>query len=362
MKKECAPALSGRRRSLGVALVLGLGHCSVDLASHFGMARLARWMDPLDIVGFFVAFNFFELGIQPLFGLLEDRLRRPRLMALTGLGMLTMSLFLPERDLWLSIVVNAVGNTLFHIGAGVIAMRATPFSASGPGLFIAPGAIGVAIGRTWGSELAFPLWPAAALLLVPAAALIATRAMELPREPSPDLAPSPTRQWFSPVALLLVAIALRAFVGLRVTSALSANGGWALFLAAAVFLGKAGGGFAADWAGWRPTAVGLLAASALLFPLADLALPLALLSLLLFQGVTAVTLAAIWKLLPTRPGLSFGLNCTALFLGAVPVVVRQPLVPPYGLDAGLAIVAAIAIWFSFSHLQRSTRGAELVAP
>lgn len=362
MKKERAPALSGPWWSAGVALVLGLGHCSVDLASHFGMARLARWMDPSDIVGFFVAFNFLELGIQPLFGLIEDSVRRPRLMALTGLAMLAISLFLPERDLWLTIAVNGVGNTMFHIGAGVVAMRATPFSASGPGLFIAPGAIGVAIGRTWGSRLGFPLWPAATLLLVPAVALIATWAVELPREPSPDPAPSSTKEWVSPVALLLVAIALRAFVGLRVNSALSANGGWVLFLAAAIFLGKAGGGFAADWAGWRLTAVGLLAASALLFPLADLALPLAFLGLLLFQGVTAVTLAALWKLLPTRPGLAFGLNCTALFVGAVPVVGRQPLVPPYGLDAGLAIVAAIAIWFSFSHLQRRTRGAELVAP
>ena len=323
-----------------------------DLGSHFVMARLVRALPPDDLIGCFVAYNFWELGSQPFFGLLVDRIPRPRTMALLGLAVLSAGLLFPTHLPWFAMTLSGVGNTLFHVGMGVIAMRATPFSAAGPGLFIAPGAIGVAIARTWGADLLFPLWPVVLLLLLPVALLIGlVPDRAVPPTQTPEASRTPAWLLFA-VGLLMVAVGLRSLVGLRVGAAFGASATWMLPLAVATLAGKGLGGLAADRIGFRTTAVATLAGSALLFLVATENLGLAMLAILLFQSLTGVTLAALWRLMPGRPGLAFGLNCTALFFGSLPVVTRQALPPDLGIDAALCLVAALAIWAALTPRQR----------
>ncbi len=311
------------------------------------MARVSRWLPPDDLIGCFVAYNFWELGAQPLFGLLLDWVYRPRLMALVGLAVLAGGLLLPSDAPWAAMTLSGVGNTLFHVGMGVVAMRATPFSAAGPGLFIAPGAIGVALARGFGRGLEFPLWPV--LLLLVFAALLSLAAPDRGKTTQP--ATEPVRGpglVLGAVGLLMLAIGLRSFVGLRVGAAFGAHAAWVLPLAVATLLGKGLGGVVADRAGFRATAIASLSGAALLFVLAGEHLVLALAAVLLFQALTGVTLAALWRLMPSRPGLAFGLNCTALFVGSVPIVARTGPPPSLELDAVLALGAAAAIAVALS--------------
>lgn len=151
-------------------------------------------------------------------------------------------------------------------------MRATPLQAAGPGLFIASEAIGLVFARAWGNVATFPLWPVLACLAL--AALISTM---VPRSdasaPLSSSSPIRARTVAVVVGLLLVAITVRSLIGLRVSALFVQHAGWALPLAVATFAGKAFGGLAADWLGWRRTSVVALSASVVLMVLAGDHLP-----------------------------------------------------------------------------------------
>jgi FSR family fosmidomycin resistance protein-like MFS transporter len=257
-----------------------------------------------------------------------------------------LSLFVPGSYLWLAVAMTGLGNTIFHIGAGVRSMRATPWRAAGPGLFIAPGAVGVALARGFGAQSAFPMWPVLGGLALAAilAVVLAPNRLPAPLAPAPK---RPAWPWLV-IGLLVVAIVLRSFIGLRVVGTFSAHADWAWPLAIATLAGKAFGGVVADRWGWLRCAVVALGLSAVLFVTAGEVLVLAALAVLLFQSVTGVTLAALWRTMPRWPGVAFGVNCTALFIGCVPIVARWPWPRSTPVDAGLAVVAALAIAAAFA--------------
>jgi hypothetical protein len=71
----------------------------------------------------------------------------------------------------------------------------------------------------------------------------------------------------------------------------------------------------------------------------------ALLGMLLLQSTMPVTLKATHRLMPNRPGLAFGLPCSALFLGGMAGVAPIPaLHSTAGLAVALVASAALALW------------------
>ena len=120
------------------------------------------------------------------------------------------------------------------------------------------------------------------------------------------------------ILLLLITICIRSAVGLSTEFPWKSNITLLIMLTLSVALGKALGGFLADYFGWIKIAVGGLALSALLlffgtqFPVSGIA------GTFLFNLTMPVTLVAISNLLPGKPGFSFGLTTFALAAGALP--------------------------------------------
>jgi len=234
-------------------------------------------------------------------------------------------------------IAAGVGNALFHLGAGGLVLRSSGGRAAPAGVFVAPGALGLGLGlwmgRT-GRGSTFPIYVALAFAVI---ALITLDKDGLKWEPSKGshtlprwsaagkagglptrLAPLP---WLILLMLLLVSVAVRSFVGFG--ACFQCPGGLAVVigLPAAGFLGKLVGGMVADRLGWLRVSTGALLLSLPLIAFSGGSLFLALPGVLLFQSTMAVTLVAVYALMPRWPATAFGLPCLALIAGAFPTFI-----------------------------------------
>jgi FSR family fosmidomycin resistance protein-like MFS transporter len=219
-----------------------------------------------------------------------------------------------------TMVAAGVGNALFHLGAGGLVLRASDGRAAPAGVFVAPGALGLGLGlwmgRT-GRGSTFPIYAALTFAVI-ALATLDRPAMPERSAPSGAVAQPALLPWLILLMLLLASVAVRSFVGFG--ACFQCPGGLAVVigLPAAGFLGKLAGGFVADRLGWLRVSAGALLLSLPLIAFSGGSLALALPGVLLFQSTMAVTLVAVYALMPRWPATAFGLPCLALIAGAFP--------------------------------------------
>lgn len=326
---------------------LGALHLAVDAASGTVLDGRLPGVDPGLVVALFLLYDALAFALQPLVGLVADRVRRPGLVAAAGCALVAAGLVVEAP--WAAVALAATGNAVFHVGAGILALVATPGRAAGPGLFIGPGALGVVLGQRLGGLDAPPFaWMAAAM----AFAAVASPWHARPEPPAAVPAGPPVaRLPGAAAALLLFAVAVRAATGFVAVLPVAGLPGAAWALAGAACAGKMAGGAVADRLGWRGIAMATLASAALLLGVGGGDLLTVAAAVLLFQAVTGVTLAALCRAWPGRPGLAFGLSCLALFAGSLPSILQVDaplaevpgLVPGLTLAAGAAIVAALSL-------------------
>ena len=356
---------TGRRAWAALALAAAQ-HAAVDAACGvllWGAVRDGH-LSPGSAWAAFLLYNLLAFAVQPLLGLAVDRGSWARGgavsgAALTAAGLVTAAAW--PQALAPAIAAAGLGNALFHIGGGILSLRLQPGRATAPGLFVAPGAAGVTLGIVAGRAGA-PAWPFVAAIALLATTLWfvwpalvraapsarAPRALPAPRSRGVPggafpLAASPRLGLAVAVALLLLVVALRSFVGLDLVMPWKSDVTLLATLTAAVVLGKAAGGVAADRFGWRPVACGALLVSVPL--LAAGASPWAgVAGILVFNMTMPVTLAATARLMPGQEGFALGLTCLALFCGALPVLAGWA--PPLGAAALAAAcgAAALALW------------------
>lgn len=270
---------------------------------------------PIEFGALFALYNFLAFATQPLLGLLVDRLQRPRTTAIIGGTLVALATIEFVRRPLLSVCVAGMGNALFHLGAGTIAIRLTPGRATAPGIFVAPGDIGVMTGTMLGMAGKFMVWPFVAGL-----ALLSALAAALPVPEQSSTRHTFTWRDLIPLVLLLACVAVRSMVGFSLVLPWKTLFGLAVALSVLVMLGKGVGGVLADRFGWGRIAVGaLLVATPLLAFGAHLPAP-GLLGVFLFNFTMPVTLVATVGLFPQRPAFAFGLTCLALEVGARPVL------------------------------------------
>jgi FSR family fosmidomycin resistance protein-like MFS transporter len=240
---------------------------------------------------------------------------------LLGLAGQVVALVAVTRLPTLAIALAGLGSAFFHVGAGAIALNATPGRATGVGLFAAPGVLGLGVG----GALAIAAVPASPVLVGLLLVLLAFLAAALP--PSSAVArvgsaPSPRAVFDAHDLLvigLLAAIALRSLVWTACTWIIEGQSASLLALTAAAAAGKVLGGPLADYFGWKRWCVAALLGAAVLACAGPTNPALVCLSAALLQSATPATVAALLVWLPDRPaltaGLAFGL---AIAVGGAP--------------------------------------------
>ena len=302
--------------------IYGVVHALVDAACVTAVVRSSQGSYVGDLGAFWTVagYDLLAFGLQFPLGLLVDRLRLARLAMIVGAAMAAMVLAPAQIPPMATLVVAGVGNALFHLGAGGLVLRSAGGRAAPAGVFVAPGALGLGLGMWMGRTgrgSTFPIYVALAFAVIALVTLDKPAAVgesELTEAKArPSLLP-----WLILLMLLLVSVAVRSFVGFGACFECPGGLAIAIGLPVAGFLGKLLGGMAADRLGWLRASTGALLLSLPLIAFSGGSLVLALPGVLLFQSTMAVTLVAVYALMPRWPATAFGLPCLALIAGSFP--------------------------------------------
>ena len=99
-------------------------------------------------------YNTVAFAIQPFFGLLADKTGRTNLLAAAGSLLVGGSAVL-LRFPFAAAVTAGLGNAMYHIGGGVYSLNMDRRRATHPGIFVAPGAIGLFLGAFLAKNVEF---------------------------------------------------------------------------------------------------------------------------------------------------------------------------------------------------------------
>jgi MFS transporter, FSR family, fosmidomycin resistance protein len=354
-------AISTRMLAANLA-VYGTTHALVDATSGaviITTALTANGLSPGEPYYLVMTYNLLAFGFQPLFGRLADHWRAPRAFAMCGCMLLFCSGWLVESWPVLPVILAGTGNALFHVGGGIVCLALTPKRATAPGIYVAPGALGLTIGILVAKMGLFVAWPFAVSLCAACLGIWAVK--------SPEVEFDRNGAYFSwgaiaIVGLLLFTIVTRSFTGFAVPMSWKTDPWLVLYLTLAVVMGKALGGVLADRFGWITVSVGALVISAPLIAFGASIPTVAILGMLLFNMTMAVTLAAVALVLPGRPGFAFGLTCLAYISGMFAAVSNVD----HGLCSSgpvLAIIIGSAVGLLLALLMlRNDRGAGEILP
>ncbi|NLH50891.1 MAG: MFS transporter [Myxococcales bacterium] len=330
----------------------GLIHAVVDaacVATLFGTRfahHLTHWQ------AFYLIFGYDMLAFagQGAIGPLLDRWRLLRPSILASLGLVAGGVLFLHVNPVAAAVLVALGNALYHVAAGALSLHVDPGRAAPPGIFVAPGALGLAIGTFTGKHTAVIEWPF--LLALGLSLLLAWRSAHPPVRLAEPPGKGGTRYAAALLLLLLFSIAVRSLVGRGGAYACPKLTFVAFSLGAAAFAGKALGGILADRFGWLRVGVGALLLSAPLIVFGGADYPVVVIGMLLFQMTMPVTLVAVSVLLPGRPALAFGFCSTALIVGAIPTFFKscKAYYGPWPFLV-LILLSAAALWVGLRGLR-----------
>lgn len=309
--------MNNRKSCYGSLGVLAISHAVVDTVSALMIfwGQRTHLISPDQFIPLVILHNALAFALQSPLGLVLDRWQRPRLAVCISLLMLAVSAvgfsYLPVA----AVILAGIANAFFHVGGGTISFQYSPGRAAIPGIFVAPGDIGLVAGVLLGTYGV--LHPMVTVPFVLALAVI-TYLIPMPEVNYERSGQAENGYLEAVVLLIILCIAIRSLIGSVMVFPWKADMHLLLALSVAIAVGKAAGGVLADRLGWLRVPVTGLLVSAPFLAFGANSPALAISGMLLFQMTMPVTLIALYKVLPGRPGFAFGLTCLALMIGLLP--------------------------------------------
>lgn len=296
-------------------LVYGSTHALIDATSVAVLFAGAEYthMEPVNLFYLIILYNILAFALQAPFGFMTDKLRIPIGVAIAGCVLTAISAVIFRMPL-LAVCFAGIGNALFHVGGGVISLNMNDGKATVPGIYVAPGALGLLVGGLIGKSGYFMPWPFIVLLILAMISIYLVKCPTINYESNVEV----NNNYLELIIILLLAsISIRSFIGLAVSFPWKSNLSLLYVLTFAVVFGKAFGGILADKFGWINVSVAGLILSAPLMAFGTDYPIMAIPGVFLFNMTMPVTLAAIANKFPGRAGFAFGLTTLALIFGAL---------------------------------------------
>jgi FSR family fosmidomycin resistance protein-like MFS transporter len=303
-----------------------------------------------------ILYNVLAFALQAPFGLLIDKIRMPVHSAIIGVLFVAIATLFIKTP-FIAGSIAGIGNALFHVGGGIISLNLIPKKATMPGIYVAPGALGLMIGALVGKSGSFVAWPFIILLVLASLLIWKIKRPKI----NYDTTLKGNFKWFEiAILLLLVSIGIRGLIGLSLVLPWKSNISLLALLTIAVVLGKAFGGILGDKYGWMKVALtGLIVAAPLLSFFTSVPY-LAIIGAFFFNLTMPITLTAIANMLPGRVGFAFGLTTLALIIGAFPTFSPlKPLLNNQIFILSIIITSIIALYIGlklyFDHFHKKAR-------
>lgn len=335
-----------------LCLILGIAHGIADATAGFLLGSLSHTLS-LEVASWLIIlYNILGFGYQPLAGIVTDRLKRPRLSVLVGLLFLLLALVITAWQSQFAVILAGLGSATFHVGGGALALASTPNRTTGPGIFAAPGVVGLAVGGTLGLTGYSATVPLILLLAGIMAAIALINLSKVPNNnPQPKIRNSQLDDWV--MLVLIGAIALTSTVWTSFQFLLQTHLNIIIAVAVAAAIAKLFGGILAQRWGWKRWTLGSLTVAALLLIFGGRHRLTLLLSLALLQSNIPVTLATTAQLMPNQPATASGFALgLAILVGGIPIL--GGLSHIVGIPAIAALVVMVTA-LSLNWVFQSTR-------
>ncbi|MBR4277853.1 MAG: hypothetical protein IKQ28_05400 [Lachnospiraceae bacterium] len=240
-----------------------------------------------------------------------------------------------------------VGNALFHIGGGLTSIKEDDerkLKGAGLGAFVAPGAIGIFLGKELSAFSSLGVYIRNAFIFLTLALVLAgflrlyyeEKHFIFLEKPSSkeDRFKDSLKDLILSAFICFVVVVLRSFIGQSVGFSWKSSLALAFTATLAVAFGKAAGGFLAAKIGELKAVVISLTAASVFYIFSEIPV-CGILSLFFFNMTMPVTLYILIKKMPRLPGFSFGLLTFGLFVGFY-IFYLEPKVPVSGGVLGCA--------------------------
>lgn len=300
--------------------VYGTTHALIDFicgAVLFSIFSSKIIVDLKEFTNLVILYSILAFGLQIFFGIFVDYLKSPRIITLLGCIFTGFSAFIFSSFPILAVIFAGIGNALFHVGCGSISLNLTPKKVTAPGIYVAPGAIGLFLGVLIGKSGQFFAWPFILILVVLCILMFIIKKPEM-NYIRGKINKNKIKYFELILILIFLSIAIRSLIGTVMVFPWKVSIDLAIILTIAVVLGKVLGGILADKFGWIRIGVGALALSIPFLVFGANIPPIAIIGMFLFNITMPITLVAISNILPGRPGFAFGITCLALIIGASP--------------------------------------------
>ena len=328
-----------------VTAVLGIIHGLADCISGMMLGFLPEKIGLGETASLILLYNVLAFAGQLPAGVLVDRIGNPRMSVFISITLIASGMLLFAFTPLAGVILLGTGSGLFHVSGGMVSLMLCPNRADGPGIFAAPGVIGLAVGGFLAISGVHAEW----ILLGGLGALSIVIAF-LPFPVRKSVIPQPGIDFDSHdllMVLMLAAIAMRSAVW-NVFQLIN-EGDYVVLIPIgfAAFAGKLLGGFAADRFGWKNYSLFALLLSGLLLSFSGKSWLFLFAGVGLLQSATPVAIAAMHRWLPAQPATAAGLSLgLALAFGGIPFFM--------GLSPGdssswwpgtLTIIAALIYYF-----------------
>lgn len=380
--------------------ILAVMHMLVDTVTISSLYSAAGGHSPENILLWTIVYNLLAFSTQAITGAAADltagkcgkgprlfRLLRRKsdiylLFAISGSILAILSAIIPL-GMIVRISLAGIGNSLFHVGGGAYVLREYKGKGSAAGVFVGPGALGVAIGTLYATQghlfatdlsaitvILFLIWiligrfgRGQGRITAAIRQMLSRERKESiqksgPEDPSSGIRPGIR---LTAVLFLLTAVVFRAAAGYYPSSAWKTGTFAVMAAAVCIAAGKIAGGLALDRIGTAKVMFLSIFVSTPLVLLFPDSLKGGLISLFLINLAMPVTLVLVYRYMPRYPAFAFGLTASVLapgvLIGSYSTRLVSRLDPPAQkyLYTAVALVILILVLISNYLIWRQSR-------
>ena len=340
------------KRSLAIYT---FAHFAVDFACFFVLfSTVSAGVGSLQqLTIWFLTYNIIAFGLQFIVGYVCD-IRRSFPAGVIGV-IITMCGLVFARQIYIALVLVALGNAFFHVGGGIDSLVNAGGKMKRSGIFVSSGSWGVALGTLAGRGGISILYPMAALALSGVLIYLFCSPSKINLPKSEFRVKAENISAGLAIALIFISVTVRAHTGFSVPMPWKSTTALVLMSTFAAFFGKFIGGFAGDKLGAKSAGTGALLLSLPLLVFFSQNTWLCLLGIMLFNMTMPITLCALAQYLEGHEGLAFGLTTLALLTGTfiTYVYLLPESVVKYVIGVSIA-VSALCIYLTTGNAGRKS--------